>query len=70
LTNLPAPDRIKTTKLNLLAAKGDRLMPPKPLLSGLIWRAAATIAALLLLLAMLYTAIQLISVFNTGIQFS
>jgi hypothetical protein len=70
LTNFPAPDRIKTTKLNLFAAKGDRLMPPKPLLSGLPWRIAAATAALLLLLAMLYTAVQLIAVFNTGIRFS
>ncbi len=45
-------------------------MPPKPLLSGLVWRIAAGITALLLLLAMFYTAIQLISVFNTGIRFS
>ena len=45
-------------------------MPPKPLLSGLPWRIAAATAALLLLLAMLYTALQLIAVFNTGIRFS
>jgi hypothetical protein len=45
-------------------------MPPKPLLSGLAWRAAATIAAVLLLLAMLYALIQLVSVANHGIAFS
>lgn len=45
-------------------------MPPKPLLFGLAWRAAAIIAAVLLLVAMLYAIIQLISVLNHGISFS
>lgn len=45
-------------------------MPPKPLLSGLAWRAAAIIAAVVLLLAMLYAIIQLVSVINHGIAFS
>jgi hypothetical protein len=45
-------------------------MSPKPLLSGLAWRAAAIIAAVLLLIAMLYTIIQLIAVLNHGISFS
>jgi len=45
-------------------------MSPKPLLSGLAWRAAVVIAAVLLIVAMLYTAIQLIGVLNSGIAFS
>ncbi len=45
-------------------------MPPKPLLSGLVWRAAAILAAVLLLVAMVYTIMQLISVLNHGISFS
>ncbi len=45
-------------------------MPPKPLLSGLAWRAAFMIAAVVLLVAMLYALVQLVSVVNTGITFS
>jgi hypothetical protein len=40
-------------------------MPPK-LLSGLVWRAAMIAAAVLLVIAVLYTLVQLISVLNSG----
>jgi hypothetical protein len=45
-------------------------MPSKPLLSGLAWRAAIIFAAVVLLVAMLYALVQLISVLNHGITFS
>lgn len=45
-------------------------MLPRPLLSGLAWRAAVILAAVLLILAMLYTAAQLVGAFNTGIRFA
>jgi len=43
---------------------------PSKLLSGLFWRAAMLIAAVLLVIAMLYTLVQLIGVLRGGINFA